>query len=582
MNSVYVAIQKNNGRQYVSIRQSFWDSDRKKSSTRTIKNYGRLDLLEQKDPDFLKKANAEAEALRKAASEKKWSDFYGRMDGMFDGTDPGLNSDGYAREVMLGSCVYRQVWNKLDLSRKLRNIQRDGSTRFDFPDAAFYMTAARAIMPGSKLHQWMSRNQYLYSAEKLKLIHLYRSVDLLCENKESIIRYINRQIAKVYNRVVSIALYDVTTFYFESQEDDDLRKFGFSKDNKVNQVQVVMGLLIDDRGIPVDYELFPGNTNEFGTMIPILSRLRSQYGIGKVIVVADRGLNSGSNLLAIKKLGMEYVIAYRLKGAGKAIRNLISESGWQHFMFGTGTDATRYKITEETRVVYLEDSKVPLTSRLLINYSARRAAKDAHDRDRLVRKAERYANNPSLLQTDMHRGGKSYLKIVSGKIEGAVDEDRIERAKFFDGYYGIVYSDPSMSPEQVLAVHHSLWRIEQSFRIQKSLFKARPCFHWKPRRVRGHFMICYLALVMHRLLELELESKGLHLSSERIVAALSKAHLVELSHPEKEAVYVKGGLKEGEEDDSDFRAISSAVGLGKLYKYTPAKGLKQALHLKYL
>ena len=160
-----------------------------------------------------------------------------------------------------------------------------------------------------------------------------------------------------------------------------LRNFGFSKDNKVNQVQVVMGLLIDQDGIPIDYELFPGNTNEFGTMLPLSKRLQSEYGIERVVVTADRGLNRGANLLALRKIGLEYVIAYRLI---------------------------------------------------------------------------------------------------------SVDRDRILAAEAFDGYYGICYSDPKMTPDEVLSIHHSLWQIEESFRLSKSLLEARPCFHWTEARIRGH------------------------------------------------------------------------------------------------
>lgn len=158
------------------------------------------------------------------------------------------------------------------------------------------MVAARSLIPDSKLGQWSRRNTFLYGGSTLKLSHLYRTIDKLEQHRRELIRYINRQIAKHYDRVVTVALYDVTTYWFESQDADTLRNFGFSKDNKINQVQVVMGLLIDQNGIPIDYEFFPGNTSEYGTMIPILRRLKEEYNLRRVIVTADRGLNSGPNL----------------------------------------------------------------------------------------------------------------------------------------------------------------------------------------------------------------------------------------------------------------------------------------------
>ncbi|MDO4938222.1 MAG: transposase, partial [Sutterellaceae bacterium] len=297
---------------------------------------------------------------------------------------------------------------------------------------------------------------------------------------------------------------------------------------------------------------------------------------------ADRGLNSGANLLAIKKLDMQYVIAYRLRSAGDDVRQLIADkTGWQSYNAnGVGNvDVSRYKIATETRMVRTVDDdgtvkRETITSNLLINYSARRARKDAYDRQRLVGKAERYAENPSLLKSDMRRGGKSYLKIDANKLTAEVDTQRIENAEFFDGYYGIVYSDESLTPREVLSIHHSLWQIEESFRISKSLLKARPCFHWTETRIRGHFLICFLALVLHRLLELELVNKGVQLTAEEIIDALSTAELSEAISAGTASIYVKTKANE------HFEMISDALGLGKLARLSSAADVKRALHLK--
>ena len=223
-----------------------------------------------------------------------------------------------------------------------------------------------------------------------------------------------------------------------------------------------------------------------------------------------------------------------------------------------------------------EKKKEPLTSKLLINYSAKRARQDAADRQRLIDKAERYTDNPALLKSDLKRGGKSYLKIDAESFDIRIDEERIEKAAAFDGYYGIVYSDGKMKPAEVMSTYHSLWQIEESFRISKSLLKARPCFHWKERRIRGHFLICFIALVMHRLLEKELEAAGLHLSAERISEALSEASLQELILGGKEIYYGKSNT------EGDFEAIAKAVGLGTLPRLATPAQVKSALKLKSL
>lgn len=439
---MHLVIQKNRGVEYVSFRESFWDPVRKKSSSRTVKNFGRLDALREKDPDILEKLRAEVERLNSHKDQVKQATLENRLERLHAESKTATNPDADNRTLMIGACAYRQIWNKLGMPRKLRDLQKTDATAVDIPDAAFYMVAARSLMPDSKLGQWSRRNTFLYGGSTLKLSHLYRTIDKLEQHRRELIRYINRQIAKHYDRVVTVALYDVTTYWFESQDADTLRNFGFSKDNKINQVQVVMGLLIDQNGIPIDYELFPGNTSEYGTMIPILRRLKEEYNLRRVIVTADRGLNSGPNLQQIRDMGLDYVIAYRLRNSGDAIRKLVTdENGWTYRRGSTLCDVSKYRITKETRSFRMVDGDTgeiktgKLESNLLINYSAKRAAKDRKDRDRLVDKARRYEEHPFLLKQDMRRGGKSYLKVNAEELSVEVDNERIRNAAVYDGYY---------------------------------------------------------------------------------------------------------------------------------------------------
>ncbi len=584
--SVHLITQEKAGVKYVSIRESYWDPVKRKYSSRTVENFGRLDELikSSKNENILEKLQAQVASIREKDAKEKEKKLAARIN---EALKEKGNSTLYAdnRTVILGSCVYRQIWKKLNLQRKLRDIQNATDIAFDLPGAIFYMTMARSLMPDSKLTQWTKRNQFLFNAENLKLQHLYRALDCLDKNKDVLTTYLNHQIKTLYDRKVSVVLYDVTTYYFESQNADDLRNFGYSKDCKFNQVQVVMGLLIDDKGIPIDYELYSGNTSEFGTMVPLLKKLKARYKIDKVIVTADRGLNSSENLSKIKELGMDYVIAFRLRSANKEIQEqVLDKNGWTEVTSESiaKLGIQRYKITEETRKIPVFDKKTgevkpgKLTSNLLINYSAKRARKDTVDRQRLIDKAQRYTENPALFKSDLKRGGKSYLKVDADKLAIGLDQERIKKAEAFDGYYGIVYSDSKMEAAEVMSIYHSLWQIEESFRISKSLLEARPCFHWKERRIRGHFLVCFMALVMHRLLEKELEKAGLHLSAERIVESLSEVKLQEQILGEKETYYCKSNT------EGDFEAIAEAVGLGKLPSRATAAQVKRALKLKSL
>lgn len=576
-----LVIQKIKDKQYVSFKESFWDPQKKRYSSRTVKNFGRLDILEKDNPNVLEELKAQAAKAKALAQEKKELILKQRVNELSNEKKSSSYADNLS--VCLGSAVYRQIWNKLELQKKFRQLADGKDIQYNFANAVFFLLTARSILPDSKLSQWLHRNQFLFGASELSLSSLYRALDLLIENKESVLGYLNKQIEKLYNRKVSVALYDVTTYYFESQDVDNLRNFGFSKDNKVNQVQVVMGLLIDEQGIPIDYELYPGNTSEFGTMIPLLKKIQSRYKIDKVIVTADRGLNSGNNLRQIKALNMNYVIAYRLRNAPASIKKLITDKeGWTYRQVDgqqDKCDVSKFRITQEKRWVQYEENgqkkSQEVISNLLINYSAKRARKDKNDRMRLIAKAQRFVDSPSLLKSELHRGGKSYLKI-DNKLDPSLDSKKIEEAEVFDGYYGIAYSDPDMSAQQVMDIHHSLWQIEQSFRICKSLLDARPCFHWKENRIRAHFFVCYLALTMHRLLERELKKNGVLLSSESIVEALQTAVMQKIDVRPGESIYCKSFTK------GVFEKICTTIGLGKLPTIASAQQVKRALHLRTL
>ena len=217
-----------------------------------------------------------------------------------------------------------------------------------------------------------------------------------------------------------------------------------------------------------------------------------------------------------------------------------------------------------------------MTSQLLISYSARRARKDRHDRQRLLDKAQRYENNPGLLKSDLRRGGKSFLKISDDPIDVRLDAEKVRQAELFDGYYGIVYSDKTMPVEKVLGIYHSLWQIEESFRISKSILEARPCFHWAERRIRGHFFICFMALVLHRLLEKEIADSGVHLTADAIVDSLRDARLTEYLSPGGQKFYGKSSTK------GDFATIAKIVGLGDLPRCATSAEVRKALRIRNL
>lgn len=338
---------------------------------------------------------------------------------------------------------------------------------------------------------------------------------------------------------VDVVFYDVTTFSFESVRDDGFRDFGFSKDNKINEVQIVMGLLVDSEGRPIGYELFPGNTLDSKTLELSLEKLSKRFSIRQVVIVADRGLNSKINLKRIKDKGYDYIVASRLKKMNnRVLREVFNPEGYvplkPSFMASdkVSKDADEifwYKIIDHVNQFKDENKNLcKLDEKLIITYSSKRAQKDKADRQRLVEKARKLLDEPAKIKASNKRGGKRFIRHESENDRFYLDEDAISKDERFDGYYAIQTSRADMNAEMVLDAYHTLWKIEESFRLMKSTLEVRPIFHWTETRIKGHFVICFLAFLLERTLEHRLRQNKLNISPEQIREALNSLTFTEV------------------------------------------------------
>ncbi len=345
----------------------------------------------------------------------------------------------------------------------------------------------RLMHPASKKRTFEHKDWLLhFPSGTIDLHQINRSLSFFGQQKEALEQHLNKQIAEMVDHDISVCFFDVTTYYFESQQADDLKRFGFSKDNKVNQVQVVMGLLIDSYGIPIGYNLYPGNTNEFGTLEPVLKQLKDQYGIQKLIITADRGLNSKANLAKIRRLGFDYVLAYKIRTASKEVKSLVlDDSGYRQL-----SKDLKVKATTLSQQVRLEGQTYELTDTFVLTYSKKRAQKDRKGRQRLIEKAITLSQSPAKMKSELKKGGKKYVQLALDNVDLEVDQPKIEDDERFDGYYGIVCSDRTLEASEIIDIYQGLWKIEESFRVLKSNLEARPLFVWTPESIQGHFVIC--------------------------------------------------------------------------------------------
>ena len=504
-----VQVYTNRGNKYVRVVHSYRDPETNKPKMKVIKNYGNLEKLLKQDKNFLEKLEKEIKEKNERLKEST-------IDKIKKIETNNFEKEGLVRKNY-GYLVYEKIWQELGISRWIKDIKT--RSKIEIEEILKQLVFQRLLTPSSKKSAYDHRENYVDFRNDLILEDYYRVLDIIYDEKEKLEKHLNSTLKKKFNRELNVVLYDVTTYYFESVKKDEIKGFGFSKDNKVNQVQVVMGLLIDNNGIPVGYELYPGNTSEFSTLYPVIKDLKEKYKLKKVIVAADRGLNSGKNLLLLKELGLDYVMAYKLKGAKKEIKEKLFEDGY------TIEKEIKYKLIEHVKEIRVDGKVEKIQDNLLLGYSEKRAKKDKADRQRLLDKADKLLNKPSMMKQELKKGGKKFIKVTKGNLDIELDVKQIEEAEKMDGFFAIEYSQKELTGREVREIYGSLWKIEDSFRVLKTNLEARPIFVWSEKRIRAHFLICYLALVIERYLEKLLKDNNVNLSTAKIQEAIRNTTL---------------------------------------------------------
>jgi len=330
---------------------------------------------------------------------------------------------------------------------------------------------------------------------------IYRMMDQLSKNEKRIKNNILQQTKTLLDNQVDVMFFDVTTLYFESFEPDELRNFGFSKDCKFKETQIVLALITTTEGLPISYELFPGNMSEGKTLIEMIKALKGNYDLHQVFLVADRAMFTEANLSMMDEEGVQYVVACKLKSQKQELKEEILKKDWIGSINNEGTASFEFEQHER---------------RLIVEYSTKRAKKDAQDRQRLIERLLKKVKNGKIKVSALinNHGTKKYVKISSGNAE--IDRDKIASDERWDGLHGVITNVKGKTSEELLGRYRGLWQIEAAFRMNKNDLKMRPIYHWKKERIKAHILICFIAYTIISHTQFRLKQAQVKMSFEEL------------------------------------------------------------------
>jgi transposase len=371
------------------------------------------------------------------------------------------------------------------------------------------LVLTRLVYPVSKLKT--TDYWFKYTGTVIEVDRIYRYLDRLHKQHKEIIQQISyRHTLQILNHSISMVFYDVTTLYFEIEDQDDLRKIGFSKDGKYQHPQILLGLLVSMDGYPLAYEIFEGNKFEGHTLIPVLEAFSNKFKLDKLVVVADAGLLSDKNVEELQSRGYEYILGARIKNESQAIKDKILA-----LQLGNGQSAVL---------------NVDQPAKLIINYSQSRAKKDAANRKKGMNKLERSLASGRLTKQNINnRGYNKYLKL-NGEVKVTIDYEKYRADSTWDGLKGYL-TNTTLPANEVIENYKNLWKIEKAFRISKTDLRIRPIYHQLQRRIEAHICIAFCAYKIYKELERQLKEKQSSLSPEKAIDILKTIFRITITLP---------------------------------------------------
>ena len=525
-----------NGKTYLSIVDGYRIDGKVKQ--KVYQKIGYLDDLEKQFDNPIEYYKKYVEDLKKQQISKITTTFDITKDNTFD--DDTFN---------IGYAYLKSIFRDLNITDVLKSKQYSSKIEYSLSKACELLTYSRILNPGSIKYTYEHKNQF-FEPFDVSLDDLYRSLKPMLECKEDIFKTIWDNTKDKYNRDASTSFYDCTNYYYEIEYDDPdvvneqgdvikkgLRKRGPEKNHRPDPI-VEMGLLLDKQGFPISYNIFPGNTRETETLLPEIKKIKNRHNIDKVIVVADRGLNCYDNMIKLAGLNLDkenrdgYIYGQSIRGADQEFKDWVLKDDYIVdkiideddneiiFKHKSRIYPRKMSITRDDKGLTKSGNKkkqsILVDQKQIVYYSQKYADKQKRDRQMVIEKAKDLIKHPGNYTKATSYGAAGYVNniqfdektgVVADGSELTLNQKKIEEDSKYDGYYSIVTSEENLSDLEIRNIYKGLSKIEETFKITKSEFNARPINVRLEDHIDAHFLICFISLVIIRILQDNINNK---------------------------------------------------------------------------
>lgn len=569
--------RKQSGRTYLVIAQKYRDPKTKISTDRTIKSLGYLDELEKIYPDPIAHFKEVARKMTEEEKAKKKVTLSIKMDEELERNTNNRKNFGYAAIL--------KVYHELEINRFLNNKALHKNFKFNTNSIMILLVISRLLSPGSKKKAFEEKNLY-FERFNFSLDDVYRALSHYADISKELQRYMHEKITAKYGRDIKTIYYDVTNYYFEIDNPDELRKYGRPKQNRKKPV-IQMGLAMDSDGIPICYELFPGNKLDKETFRSVIGEVRRNYNTSRIVVVADMGVITGDNIYYLtggknSKPLNGYVFSFSIRGGTDEFKEyVLNETDYRDQNGKPVQEETDFKIKSRViarniKVTMANGKKKTKTiyEKQVVFWSKKYRDKARAERAEVIKKAMDLIKNPAKYTKATSYGAAAYVlnlefdketgEVLKGEKKSVFNFEKLAEDEKYDGYYAIVTSELEMSDYEIIDTYRGLWEIEETFKITKSELEARPVYVRNEDHINAHFLTCFIALAIIRIIQKKTNRKY---STAAIIDCLKRISC----SLEEENIY----LFDYRSEISD--AIGEALGIDFMYKRLRLGEIKKIL-----